>query len=139
MLSKVSNDKLLEKRSRQRQEATGPLVGDFVLFPDPKAEGVTREERISHDWGEDIGVQTSRGGSFHLGDGFTSFSGSLNPVVPLEKLIDTGEVRQGRFWFFSGNWPRANNGVDVEAPCRVYRYAPEIDEQHHDPEVAAGE
>ena len=79
------------------------------------------------------------GGSFHLGDGYTSFSGSLNPVVPLEKLIDTGEIRQGRFWFFSGDWPRANNSVDVEAPCRVYRYSEEIDEQRYDRKVEPGE
>ncbi len=62
-------------------------------------------------------------GSIYLGDGYASFSGGLSPaIIPAEALIDTGEVRQGRFWFFSRNQRRAHNGFDVEAPCRVYRY-----------------
>jgi hypothetical protein len=118
----ISNDELLERRSRQREEADRPSVGDFVIFPDPSAPEGSREERIAHDWGEDIGVQTAPGGSFYLGDGYASFSGALNPTVPTAALTPTGEVRGGRFWFFSGDYARADNGVDVEAPCRVYRY-----------------
>lgn len=118
----IPNDELLERRSRRREEAGRPLVGDFVIFPDPSAPGGAREERIAHDWGEDTGVQTAPGGSFYLGDGYASFSGTLNPTVLTEALTPTGEVRTGRFWFFSGDHDRADNGVDAEAPCRVYRY-----------------
>ncbi len=119
----ISNDELLERRSRQREEANRPSVGDFVIFPDPSAPKGVREERIAHDWGEDMGVQTAPSGSIYLGDGYASFSGGLSPgLVPTEALVATGEVRQGRFWFFSGDYARADNGVDVEAPCRVYRY-----------------
>ncbi|WP_266096632.1 hypothetical protein [Rubrobacter marinus] len=42
--------------------------------------------------------------------------------MPTTELSPTGEVRPGRFWFFSGDYARADNSVDVEAPCRVYRY-----------------
>ncbi len=120
----ISNDELLERRSRQCQEADRPSVGDFVIFPDPSVPSGFREERIAHDWGEDVdAVQTAPGGSFYLGDGYASFSGGLSPaLVPTEALAATGGVRRGRFWFFSRDYARADNGVDVEAPCRVYRY-----------------
>ena len=118
----ISNDEMLARRSRQREDADRPSVGDFVLFPDPSVPKGVREERIAHDWGEDIGVQTAPGGSFYLGDGYASFSGVLNPTVPTAALTPTGEVRDGRFWFFSGDYARADNGIDVESPCRVYRY-----------------
>lgn len=123
--SVISNDELLARRSKQREDATEPLVGDFVLFPDPEAQDGVRRERIAHDWGEDLGVQTAPGGSIYLGDGYASFSGTLNPTIPTKSLRDTGEVRPGRFWFFSGDHARADNGIDVEAPCRVYRYEPQ--------------
>lgn len=116
----IDNDRLLEERTCLRLESTVPQVGDYVIFPDG------REERISHDWGEP-GVQTSVSGSFYLGDGYASFSGALNPLIPTERLVDTGETKPGSFWFFSGDYARADNGVDVEAPCRVYRYAGETE------------
>ena len=119
----ISNDELLARRSRQREEEDRPSVGDFVVFPDPSRPGGVREERIAHDYGDDVGaVQTAPGGSFYLGDGYASFSGALNPTIPTAALTPTGEVRSGRSWFFSGDYVRADNGIDVRAPCRVYRY-----------------
>lgn len=122
----ISNDELLARRIRQREEADGPSVGAFVPFPDPSAPGGFREERIAEDWGEDVGgVQTApeKWGRFYLGEGYANFSGGLGPaLIPTEALADTGGVRQGRFWFFSRDQWRAHNGVDVEAPCRVYLY-----------------
>lgn len=120
------NAEILQRRIRLRQETAGPQVGDYVLFEG--ADAPNHRQRISHDWGEDpangehLGVQTSPGGSFYLADGYASFSGALNSIVRVEHLIDTGETRLGRFWFFSRDYWGAGRGVDVEAPCRVYRY-----------------
>lgn len=111
----VTNEELLARRIAMRDEEDGPRVGDYVIFPD----GTTN--RFSYDWGES--VQTSPGGSWYLGDGYTSFSGALDPPVPKESLKDTGESQVGRFWFFDGNYARAGGGVNVEVPCRVYRYS----------------
>jgi hypothetical protein len=105
---------ILARRLAEREHVTAPRIGDFVRFSD-------RLERISHDWGDS--VQTSESGSFYLGDGgYTSFSGGLNPSFPKQRLIETGEILEGSFWFFHRNFWTAHNGVDVTAPCRVYEY-----------------
>ncbi len=122
----INNTELLENRTAMRDEHPGPRVGDYVLFPDdmPRDGKYERQvERFSHDW-EDA-LQTSPGGSWYLGNGYASFSGSLNRSIPKVRLEDTGEVRLGSFWFFSNDHARAHNGIDVQAPCRVYRYTPE--------------
>lgn len=91
----------------------GPRVGDYVEF----ADGATR--RISYNWGD--GLQTSDGGSFYLGEGFASFSGSLYGCVPPESLTRTDETRPGRVWFFHHGYSGAGMGVDSEPLFRVYR------------------
>ena len=98
----------------------GPRVGDWVEF----ADGITR--RVSHvwdgeDWGDSAGVQTSDGGSFYLGNGYVSFSGSLYVSVKMGTLTGTGEVRPGSTWIFRHDHHTAHNGVDVTIPFRVYR------------------
>ena len=124
----ISNDELLERRSHLRDEDTGPRVGDFVILPWSFAPHEGRTERISHDWGEDVGVQTAPGGSFYLGDGFVSVSGAHNPIIFTALLEPTGETRQGWFWFSSGDSRGPGNRIEVQAPCRVYRYRGTINE-----------
>lgn len=75
-------------------------------------------ERVAHDWGDR--VQTAPSGSFYLAEGYADFSGALNPSVPTDSLTDTGETREGAFWFFRNGHHRAGNGVDAKAPCSVY-------------------
>jgi len=107
---------LLAARITNRALRAGPRVGDYIEFENGCVG------RFSHDWGESI--QWSKGGSFYLTHGGQgSFSGGLYPSVPkaaLELIPDT--ERPGRFWFFHHDDARAHNGVDVEAPCRVYRF-----------------
>lgn len=110
-------------RKDKFSERQGPRVGDFVLMPGEEAP-----RRFTHAWHD--GLQTtvgaSNGSGFYMGkDGFASFSGGLDPTLPFGALHDTGEVKEGRFWFFHHETWRANNGVDCEIPCRVYRYVPE--------------
>lgn len=95
-----------------------PRCGDYVEF----ANRVTR--RVSHvyprDWGDMAGVQTSDGGSWHLGTYGVSFSGALYPHVPMDSLTRTTRERLGSAWIFHHGYATAHNGVDFMAPFRVY-------------------
>lgn len=98
----------------------GPRTGDYVEFTD----GITR--RISYRW--DDSVQTSNGGSWHLGDGWVIFSGSLSVSVPLDTLTETDERREGSVWIFHHDWPERDNGVDTAISFRVFRCSREAPE-----------
>lgn len=89
-----------------------PRVGDYIIMPDGTYE------RFSYDW--DTGLQTSPGGSFHLGDGYASFSGGLNPVIPNESILPTDLKMVGDFWMAHNGYLCASCGVGVTALCRVY-------------------
>jgi hypothetical protein len=109
---------ILADRGRQLDAVAGPRCGDFVRFADG------RLERVSHVWDwEPEGVQTSEGGSWYLGGGYCSFSGGLNPSIPLGELTLTDERRLGSCWFFHHDWAEADNSVGVELPFRVYDVA----------------
>jgi hypothetical protein len=109
---------ILLERIAELDAVDGPRCGDFVRF----ADGVLR--RISHlwQWGDPTmdGAQTSDGGSWYLGHGYTSFSGSLYPIVRFPTLTLTDETRMGSVWFFHRDHHSAHNGVDVMIPFRVY-------------------
>lgn len=105
-----------EKRLAKWNKVEGPRVGDWCIMPD----GTMR--RFTYDWGDRI--QTTCAGSndasFYFGDGYMSFSGSLDPPILKEKLIDTWTMKEGNAWFFHHNYPAASNGVYCRVPCRVY-------------------
>lgn len=109
---------ILWERRHSIELADEPRCGDYVEF----ADGTTR--RISHvygaDWGDMAGVQTSDGGSWYLGNGYVSFSGSLYPSVKMTTLTLTDQQRAGSAWFFHHDWATRENGVDVTIPFRVY-------------------
>lgn len=97
----------------------GPREGDYVRFSD----GVMR--RISFitplEWlPECDSVQTSDSGSWYLGEGYCSFSGSLFLGVKRETLRDSGERKPGRVWFFHHDYRTAHNGVETEIDFRVF-------------------
>ena len=100
-----------------RKVRTGPRVGDFVEF----ANGVT--ERISHLWDtlDTPGAQTSPGGSWHVSAHGASFSGSLNSIIRLDTLTDTGETREGSGWFWHHGMSGGDRGVPTMFTFRVYR------------------
>lgn len=114
---------ILADRVASLDAIAGPRVGDWVIF----ADGT--ERRISHRWffpadedGPEIdNVQTSHpGGSFYLGDGYVSFSGSLFLGVPGSTLTLTDELRPAGVWFFHHDWWQAHNGVGAEVMFRVF-------------------
>lgn len=96
----------------------GPRVGDFVILP-----GGGEVRRFSHRWPDAIQTTCGDGdGSFYMGrDGLASYSGSLEPGIPLPAIQDTGKRLYGAFWFFHHEHMRAHNGVNVMMACRVYR------------------
>ena len=104
---------IIERRMAELDKQAGPRVGDFVWF----ADGTRR--RIAHDWGDE--VQTSTGGSFYLGDGYVSFSGSLFPCVAKATLgMKLGGHECGSCWIFHHDSHCAHNGVDAMVPFRVF-------------------
>jgi hypothetical protein len=101
------------KRIEAYDNCDKPRVGDFVIMPDGKYE------RFSYAWND--GIQTCHEGSFYLGNGYASMSGSLNPCVPYEKLERTDKKKIGNFWFFHHDYHTSHNGIGVQIVCRVYR------------------
>lgn len=109
-----SRDQLIrQERLEALDDVAGPRVGDFVMFPD----GPLR--RISHIW--DDGVQTSDGGSWYLGHGYVSFSGSLFGVTAHNQLVRTRCFEPAPVWFFHHDYHTAHNAVHTTLPFRVYK------------------
>ena len=119
------NSTLLRKRVRLLNKKKGPRVGDWMILKN----GVMT--RFTHDWGfwrkEDLGIQigdrerTGDCGSFYLGDGYCSYSGSLDPPILHKNLRRTNNKKLGRVWFFDHDHAFANNGIDFEIKFRVYK------------------
>lgn len=93
-----------------------PRVGDYLIMPDGTYE------RAAHVW--DDGVQTTKCGSFALGNGYASMSGGLNPGIPKEKIVSTYEKKEGHFWVFHHNHWTGSNAVGVKCACRVFKVVP---------------
>ena len=95
-------------------EISGPRVGDFVIMPDGSYE------RFCYQWPE--GMQTCNYGSFHLSSsGNVSMSGSCNPMISMDKLQLTDEIKEGVFWMFHHDFMTAHNSIGLKIDCRVFR------------------
>lgn len=107
---------ILERRLAKWNERKGPRVGDWVIMQD----GTVR--RFTHNWGDDIQTTYPKFGlgSFYLGDGSMSYSGSLDSAIPKDTLTDTGEIRNGDCWFFKHDLWGAHRGVHFQVPCRIF-------------------
>lgn len=93
----------------------GPRCGDFVIMPDGTYE------RFCHEW-EGEGMQTCHYGSFHLSSsGYASMSGSCNPMIAMDKLQLTDEIKEGVFWMFHHDYMTSHNSIGLKIDCRVYR------------------
>lgn len=108
---------ILQDRLAKWSSGKGPRVGDWCIMLD----GTVR--RFSHDWGDQI--QTTHPefgiGSFFFGNGYMSYSGSLDSAIAKNLLVDTGEEKDGRAWFFHHDFWGAHRGVEFNIPCKVYR------------------
>ena len=108
---------ILDHRLSKWNENKGPRVGDWCLMLDGT------ERRFTHDWGDSIQTTYSKqgGGSFYLGDGYMSYSGSLDPAIQKDCFQLTRETRNARVWFFHHDFWGAGRGVEFTVPCRVYQ------------------
>ena len=99
------------------EKRKGPRVGDYICTIE---KGL---KRFTHDW--DDGLQITSNGndeSFHLStSGFVSFSGSLEPSIPLEKIMPIGKTMSGKVWVWLDGVPGGGRGVDTWIECRVYQ------------------
>jgi hypothetical protein len=112
---------ILHERERAFNDPWRPTVpreGEFVRF----ADGTVR--RISHVWRDEhdtvLSVQTSDSGSYYLGRGYMTMSGSLFRGVKPDTLKATEERMVGRAWFFHHDMHQAHNAVHVEIRLRVW-------------------
>ncbi len=106
---------LRDQRIAAREGNEGPRVGDFIEMEDE------RLLRFSHDW-DDAGLQVSEGGSFYFDhEGFLSFSGGLEPIIPLAHIQETSRSLLGQCWFFHHDIKMRDGGVYTSVPCRMYR------------------
>lgn len=118
------DEAILAERAAAYLAAGGPAEGDWVDF----ADGVVRRISYVHKAGTGDGfwigqrpfVQTSDAGSYYLGDGYISMSGSLHDGVHPDTLTDTGKLRLAPVWFFHHDWHRAHNAVHALVPVRVW-------------------
>jgi len=111
--------KMIEEREERRKGLTGPLVGDYVKYPDGQYK------RFTHDWDDGIQVASyfGNGGSFYLqSNGVASYSGGLNSAILYSKLKLTEEMKQGSFWVFKDDLHMAHNAIDFMLDCKVWLY-----------------
>ena len=108
------NLQILERRVNSFNAIKTIREGDYVRHLTGKMD------RVTYVWPES--AQTGGGkGSYYMGEGgYTSYSGGLDPGIPLTKLVLTGEVKKGMIWFFSRDHHTAHNGVDFSIDFRVY-------------------
>jgi len=93
-----------------------PRTGEYVRLLD----GRLHRFSYVHDFEDWQRAQTSAEGSWYLGDGYASFSGSLDPGIPFERLRVTGGRMGARFWLFHHDYAMAHNGVDFKIPVRIW-------------------
>ena len=106
------DEDIMAERVRAFNKLPGPRVGDYVLI-----DGVLN--RFSHDWVKSI--QTSKDGSFYMGDGSVSFSGGLDPAINKTRFELTDQKEMGDFWFFHNDFWGTGRGVYFQTECRVYK------------------
>lgn len=109
------NLQILERRVIALNAIKTIREGDYVRHLSGKID------RVTHVW-EDS-AQTGGGqGSYYLGEnGYVSYSGGLDPGIPLNKLVLTNEIMIGMIWFFSRNNAVAHNGINFMIDFRVYK------------------
>ncbi len=107
------NEQILNERIKAYNKLKWARIGDYLYY---KGEYV----RFTHDWGDSL--QTSEGeGSFYLGKGYVSYSGSLNTGLSKELIQYAGKRKLGRVWFFDSDVWGAGRGVNFEIPFRVFK------------------
>lgn len=129
LAEEIEADVLLIQCYLRAFEGTPLHECEYVKMPDGTYE------RAAHIYGwPKVGIEGeyrlqlgSNGcGRGYLGEGWTSFSGTLAPTINV-KLRHVG-YRYGSMWTFHRNRAGANRGVDFTVPLRVF----EVVEESHE-------
>lgn len=119
---------LVASLSNEYYTMPGMRVGDYIRFHDGSYW------RISHDWGDSVQFSGVNCGSFYLSGRYASFSGSLEPSIPVEEFEATDEYKDGEFWTFPPGRVGAGQGKHFIIRCRVFRCMNEKRTPHWDKE-----
>ena len=112
------DQKIIMKRLQQCSDnrKDGPIEGDWLSYPD----GEWR--RIAAIWPEHVQPTiTERGGSFYLGHGQCSYSGSLERAIKKDTLEREFKLRKADVWIFHHDQHRAHNGVHFDVPMGIWK------------------
>lgn len=121
------DETILAERTAALNEVDGPRCGDYLRMPDGELLRVAHVYPGDWDAWHDVQPNCPRHGgegSFYLGRGYISYSGSLDPVIQAYRLTLSDETRAGSCWFFHHDYHAASNGVTVAIPFRIYDVAP---------------
>jgi hypothetical protein len=122
-ITDAAHERNLDKiaaRAVARLQQTFPRVGDILLKGD-------KVLRFTHNWDDSLQVTTGNDATHHGGfylnkDGSSSFSGTLDPSVPLVEIEATKETREAAFWTFHNDDACAHNGINFYIPVRVWQH-----------------
>lgn len=107
---------ILKTRQAAILACDGIGQGDLIRFTD----GVIMT--VAHVW-EDHHIQPAFlfAGSLYLGNGYMSFSGSLEDGIDFSHFTPTNETMTGgRVWFFHHDYATAGGGIDVQVKRKVW-------------------
>ena len=109
------NYSLVVAWTRKRLADPALQVGDIVRLADG------RPRRVAHIWPDGWQpVWKDSAGSFAFGDGTTSFSGSLDPLLPFPEPTEETQPAGG-FWIAHHDRLCAGSAVPVSLPVRVWQ------------------
>lgn len=109
---------LLSRKLMAFNAISGPRVGDGVLVPEKKNNLGRRIALMG-----DAAFQATPpyvAGSFYLGNGCVSYSGSLDEPLPLDRLVDAGYLCSQRFWFYRQDLVKTHNTTHAYLRVRVF-------------------
>jgi hypothetical protein len=109
------NSDLLRRKAKVFNKIKSVRVGDYLEYS-PGAF-----TRFTHKWDDSIQTGGSSGSSYFLGDGYLSYSGSLDDGVKITDVILTKKKKKGSVWFFSEDLSGGGRGVHYIMNFRVYK------------------
>ena len=113
----AKDTEILNRRAKLHQFDTEPRVGDYIQMLDRSMRRFTHY----HCNGMQTTCNDSLNFSFYLGDGYTSFSGTLDPIIKFRNIKSTQETCMAKFWFFHHDLARAHNGIDGWFKVKIWK------------------
>lgn len=114
------NMALFKKLEASYNKIKGVRVGDYVIGKNGKIT------RITYIWRWDGEPQQwqagGNGGSYYLGNGYVSYSGSLSHGFDEgTKFKNTGRKKIGNVWIWDKGFAGAGRGIDFPMKFRVFK------------------